>query len=144
MADEWSGDVGCGVKYFSQDGVIKLAQAAGIDLDEAATPAEKLAAVQALVKEGDARAKEIYATLGVEFGHAVAYYALFYRIRHVLILGRVTSGEGGAILLAKARQALEEEFPDLAREVILRIPDENSRRLGQSVAAATLAQSAAN
>ena len=30
MRDEWSGDIGCGVKYFSQDAVIKLAPAAGI------------------------------------------------------------------------------------------------------------------
>ena len=32
MEDEWSGDIGCGVKYFSQDGVIKLAPRAGIEL----------------------------------------------------------------------------------------------------------------
>ena len=42
MEDEWSGDIGCGVKYFSQDSVIKLAPRAGIELEEALSPAEKL------------------------------------------------------------------------------------------------------
>ena len=46
MEDEWSGDIGCGVKYFSQDGVIKLAPRAGITLDAALSPAEKLKVVQ--------------------------------------------------------------------------------------------------
>jgi hypothetical protein len=30
--DEWSGDVGCGVQFFSQQGVARLAPLAGIDL----------------------------------------------------------------------------------------------------------------
>ena len=46
MEDEWSGDIGCGVKYFSQDGVIKLAPRAGINLSESLSPAEKLKEVQ--------------------------------------------------------------------------------------------------
>ena len=41
MEDEWSGDIGCGVKYFSQDSVIKLAPRAGIEL-KGESPAEKL------------------------------------------------------------------------------------------------------
>ena len=32
MVDEWSLDYGCGVKYFSQDSVIKLAESAGFVL----------------------------------------------------------------------------------------------------------------
>ena len=141
MEDEWSGDRGCGVKYFSQDGVIKLAPEAGIALDPGATPAEKLKAVQALMAQGDPRPRKIYETLGVNFGYAIAYYAMFYDIRHVLVMGRVTSGKGGEVLLDKAREVLEVEFPELAAKISLRIPDENSRRVGQSVAAASLAQS---
>ena len=34
MVDEWSGDYGCGVKYFSQDGVIKLAEMGGFVFDK--------------------------------------------------------------------------------------------------------------
>lgn len=138
MVDEWSGDYGCGVKYFSQDAVIKLAPAAGIELDASLSPAEKLKVVQQLHSQGDERAKKIFETIGVYFGYAVAYYAMFYEIKHVLILGRVTSGEGGNIVLEKAKQVLETDFPELDQKIRLHIPDESSRRVGQSIAAASL------
>ena len=138
MIDEWSGDYGCGVKYFSQDGVIKLAPYAGIELDESLSPAEKLKVVQGLMKNGDERAAAIYDTIGAYFGYAIAYYAEFYDIKHVLIMGRVTSGEGGVILLERAQEVLDTEFPELSKKIKLHIPDENSRRVGQSVAAASL------
>ena len=138
MVDEWSGDYGCGVKYFSQDGVIKLAPAAGIELDEKLSPAEKLKVVQELMKNGDERAAAIYDTIGAYFGYAIAFYTEFYDIKHVLIMGRVTSGEGGVILLERAQEVLDKEFPELAEKIQLHIPDESSRRVGQSVAAASL------
>ena len=140
MVDEWSGDYGCGVKYFSQDSVIKLAPAAGIELDASLSPAEKLKVVQGLMKEGDPRAAAIYDTIGAYFGYAIAYYCEFYDIKHVLIMGRVTSGDGGALLLERAQEVLDVEFPELAAKVQLHIPDEKSRRVGQSVAAASLPQ----
>ena len=138
MVDEWSGDYGCGVKYFSQDGVIKLAPAAGIELDESASPAEKLKVVQGLMAEGDERAKKIYETIGTYFGYTIAYYSEFYDMKQVLIMGRVTSGEGGVILLERAKEVLRLEFPELYEKVTLNIPDEKARRVGQSVAAASL------
>ncbi|MGN1083220.1 MAG: ROK family protein [Candidatus Avispirillum sp.] len=138
MVDEWSGDYGCGVKYFSQDSVIKLAPAAGIELDESLSPAEKLKVVQKLMAEGDKRAAAIYDTIGVYFGYAIAYYAMFYDIKHVIIMGRVTSGEGGTLVLARANEVLSTEYPELAAKIKLHIPDEKSRRVGQSVAAASL------
>ena len=138
MVDEWSGDYGCGVKYFSQDSVIKLAPAAGIDLDESLSPAEKLKVVQKLMEKGDERAAKIYDTIGVYFGYTLAYYAMFYDIKHVIIMGRVTSGEGGTLMLSRANEVLEKEYPELAKKITLHIPDEKSRRVGQSVAAASL------
>ena len=138
MVDEWSGDYGCGVKYFSQDGVIKLAPAAGIELDENLSPAEKLKVVQKKLAEGHEGAKKIFESIGVYFGYAIAYYALFYDIKHVLILGRVTSGDGGTLILDNAQKVLDNEFPELAKKLELNIPDEQSRRVGQSVAAASL------
>ena len=138
MVDEWSGDYGCGVKYFSQDSVIKLAPAAGIELDENASPAEKLKVVQKLMAEGDDRAAKIYETIGSYFGYAVAYYAIFYDIKHVLLMGRVSSGEGGNILYKTAQKVLAEEFPELAKKITIHLPDESSRRVGQSIAAASL------
>ena len=138
MADEWSGDIGCGVKYFSQDAVIKLCPAAGIELPEELTLAEKLKYVQNLQEQGDPRTRGIYESIGVYFGYEIAYYAMFYDIKHVLIMGRVTSGTGGVLLLEKAKEVLTTEFPELAGSIELNIPDENSRRVGQSVAAASL------
>ncbi len=138
MVDEWSGDYGCGVKYFSQDGVIKLAPFAGIDLDENLSPAEKLKVVQGLMEKGDERARDIYDTIGAYFGYAIAFYSEFYDIKHVLIMGRVTSGEGGSLILSRAQEVLDTEFPELSKKVELHIPDESSRRVGQSVAAASL------
>ncbi len=138
MLDEWSGDYGCGVKYFSQDAVIKLCPAAGIELDESASPAEKLKVVQTLMAKGDERAAKIYETIGSYFGYAVAYYSIFYDIKHVLLMGRVSSGEGGVILHKTAEKVLTEEFPELASKITIHLPDESSRRVGQSIAAASL------
>lgn len=138
MLDEWSGDYGCGVKYFSQDAVIKLAPAAGIALEESLSPAEKLKVVQSLMAKGDARAAAIYETIGVYFGYALAYYSRFYDMKHVLLMGRVLSGEGGAILYRAAERVLSVEFPELFEKLTVHLPDENSRRVGQSIAAASL------
>ncbi len=138
MVDEWSGDYGCGVKYFSQDSVIKLAPFANIELDESLSPAEKLKVVQGLMNDGALNAADIYDTIGTYFGYSIAYYAEFYDIKHVLIMGRVTSGQGGVIVLDRAKEVLETEFPELSKKIQLHIPDENSRRVGQSVAAASL------
>ena len=138
MLDEWSGDYGCGVKYFSQDAVIKLCPAANIELDESASPAEKLKVVQGLMAKGDERAAKIYETIGSYFGYAVAYYSIFYDIKHVLLMGRVSSGEGGAILHRTAEKVLTEEFPELSKKITIHLPDESSRRVGQSIAAASL------
>ena len=137
MVDEWSGDYGCGVKYFSQDGVIKLAGFAGIELDESLSPAEKLKVVQGLMKEGNPKAREIYENIGTYLGYSLAYYSEFYDIKYLLLLGRVTSGDGGLIVVDKANEVLKNEFPHLASMKIM-MPDENSRRVGQSIAAASL------
>ncbi len=138
MVDEWSGDYGCGVKYFSQDGAIKLAPAAGIQLEAGLSPAEKLKVIQQHLEEGHVGARQIFETIGVYFGYAVAYYSMFYEVDHVLIMGRVTSGKGGPLILENAQKVLDQVFPELARGIQLNIPDEKSRRVGQSVAAASL------
>jgi predicted NBD/HSP70 family sugar kinase len=137
-ADEWSGDRGCGAQYFSQEAVVRLAQAAGIALDEKRTSAQKLKDVQKLMAKGDERATEIFETIGCYVGYGIAYYAEFYDIKHVLILGRVTSGEGGSIILSKAEEVLRLEFPDLAARLSVHLPSESERRVGQAIAAASL------
>lgn len=138
MKDEWSGDIGCGVKYFSQDAVIKLALNAGIALSENLSPAEKLKEVQMLLDQNNHCAIKIYETIGCYLGHTISLYAMFYEIKHILLLGRVMSGEGGNIIIEVARQVLENEYPDVFKAINLHLPDEKSRRVGQSVAAASL------
>lgn len=138
MVDEWSGDFGCGVKYFSQDAVIKLAPAAGIQLEKKHTPAEKLQAIHDLHAKGDTRTKLIFESIGCYLGYAVAHYTDFYDIKHVLVLGRVTSGDGGNIIVETAKKVLQVEFPTIAERVTIHLPDETNRRVGQSIAAASL------
>lgn len=138
MRDEWSGDIGCGVKYFSQDGVIKLAPRAGIELDGSASPAEKLKAVQKLMAEDDPRAAQVYESIGVYLGHTLAYYFDLYGCRHVLLLGRVMSGKGGDLILDTAKTVLADEYPELDGKIVPELPDEKFRRVGQSMAAASL------
>lgn len=136
--DEWSGDRGCGVQYFSQQGVGRLVSRAGIELPAGTGLPEQLVEVQTLLRQGDPRARAIFETIGVWFGYAVAHYAEFYDIQNLLVLGRVTSGEGGEVLLANARTVLREEFPALAGSIRFRQPDEQEKRHGQAVAAASL------
>ena len=138
MADEWSGDIGCGVKYFSQDGVIKLAPRAGIELKEDDAPAQKLKAVQALMEAGDSRAEAVYRSIGVYLGHTLAFYHTFYGLKYVLLLGRVMSGKGGDIILDTCKAVLADEYPEAASAIVPTLPDEKARRVGQSVAAASL------
>ena len=138
MQDEWYTDYGVGCKYFSQDAVIKLAPVAGIELDPALSPAEKLKVVQGLMAEDDERAAAIYETIGAYLAYTVVLYSQFYDIEHMMMLGRVMSGKGGDIILEVCNSILKDEFPALAKKVEVMLPDEKTRRVGQSVAAATL------
>jgi predicted NBD/HSP70 family sugar kinase len=141
-ADEWSGDIGCGVQYFSQQGVSRLLPAAGIEVPKEMPLAERLVEVQKLMAQGDPRARKVYETIGTCYGYAIAHYGEFYDIENVLVLGRVTSGEGGDVILENARVVLKDEFPALAEKIRLRTPDEKDKRHGQAIAAASLPVSA--
>lgn len=138
MRDEWSGDIGCGVKYFSQDGVNKLAPRAGIELDESLSPAEKLKAVQKLMEAGDDRAAAVYRSIGVYLAHTLAYYRALYGCGSVLLLGRVMSGKGGELIISACEDVLHSEYPELDGKMQLALPDEYFRRVGQSAVAASL------
>ncbi len=138
MQDEWSTDFGVGCKYFSQDAVNKLAPRAGIELDENLTPAEKLKVVQALMEQDDPRAAAVYKDIGIYLAYTVQQYCQFYDIHHLMLLGRVMSGKGGDLILSTCNQVLQDEFPALAEKVNVMLPDEKTRRVGQSAAAASL------
>ncbi len=136
--DEWSGDRGVGALYFSQQATNKLLPAAGISVPEEMGLPERLKEVQRLMADGDLRAAAIYGTVGTYLGHTIPLYARFYDFDHVLLLGRVTTGRGGEILIERARNILAEHYPVEASRIALHVPDEKSRRVGQAVAAASL------
>ena len=136
--DEWSGDRGVGALYFSQQCVFRLAPKAGIQLPSNLTDAEKLLFVQDSLEERHEGALKIWQSMGTYLGYGIAHYADFYEIKHVLILGRCTSGRGGDLLLEGAKQVFQVEFPELLDKITLHLPDEKIRRVGQSVAAASL------
>ena len=134
--NSWSGDIGVGSDYMSQDAVIRLAPRAGITLDESLTPAQKLKVVQGLANEGDKNALAIFESIGAYLGHSIATYSHFYDIKYLLLLGRVSSGKGGDLLVETCRKTLEVAYPEL--KVSVELPDEMARRVGQSIAAASL------
>ena len=137
MQDEWSGDIGVGCKYFSQDAVIKLAEAGGYTFQPNSTPAQKLKEIQALMEKDDPLAIQIYEDIGVYLAYTLPYYAKFYDMKHVLLLGRVTGGKGGNIILDTCKKTLASEYPAFSN-LDISLPDEKSRRVGQSIAAASL------
>jgi predicted NBD/HSP70 family sugar kinase len=137
-ADEWSGDTGCGSQYFSQQCVFRLAPRAGIQIPSNLSDAEKLIFVQEKLEAGHSGAVEIWQSIGIYLGYALAHYADFYDMKHVLILGRCTSGLGGTLIVDEASKVLKTEYPDLASRLRVQLPDEHSRRVGQSIAAASL------
>ena len=136
--DEWSGDLGCGVQYFSQQAVARLAPLAGIELPEEMPLAERLVEVQKRLADGDERAAKIYSTIGTYLGYTLAHYADFYEIRNILLLGRVMSGQGGDIIIEKAREVLASLFQSLEKQISIVTPNEKDKRHGQAVAAASL------
>ncbi len=136
--DEWSGDAGVGSQYFSQQCVFRLASRAGIEIPAGLTDAGRLKFVQEKLEAGHEGAAKIWQSMGIYLGYGLAHYADFYEARHVLLLGRCTSGRGGSLILDGANAVLQAEFPELAARLHIQLPDEKSRRVGQSIAAASL------
>ncbi len=135
-ADEWSGDRGCAVQYFSQQAVGRLLPLAGIALPTSMRLPEQLEELQKLLLTADPRAAQVYEAIGIAFGYSIAHLASFYELSCLLIMGRVTSGQGGTIIIEKARMVLRDEFPELRIDLV--VPDEKDKRHGQAIAAASL------
>jgi len=136
--DEWSGDIGVGSMYFSQQAVNLLAVKKGLRFPAKMTLSERVSKVQEQMLEGDVRALRVFQKIGLYLGYTLPWYREFYDFNHMMILGGVTSGLGGIIILETARLILHDQFPELADEIDLFIPDEKTRRMGQAVAAASL------
>ena len=137
-ADEWSGDTGVGAMYFSQQAVNFLACGEGFKFPKTMPLPERLKVVQQAMADNDPRALRVYQRIGLNLAHTVPWYREFYDFNSLMILGRVTTGMGGVIILETARMMLKDIYPETAAEVEIFMPDEKARRLGQSVAAASL------
>lgn len=136
--DEWSGDAGVGAMYFSQQAVDWLARENGFAFPKTMALPERLKVVQAAMEKGDARALKVYVQIGRFLAHTIPWYNEFYDYSNLMILGRVTSGLGGEIVLETARTMLKDVYPEWAEKIEVFMPDEKTRRLGQSVAAAQI------
>ena len=76
--------------------------------------------------------------LNAYLAYTVVLYAQFYDIDYMMLLGRVMSGKGGDTILRVCNEILADEYPELAKKCTVTLPDEKMRRVGQSVAAASL------
>ena len=137
-ADEWSGDAGVGSMAFSQQAVNWLAEKYGFKFPKTMKLPERLKVVQAAMEKGDSKALKVYVQIGRFLAHAIPWYKEFYDYSSMMLLGRVTSGLGGDVILETARAMLKDIYPATAEEIELIVPDEHFRRLGQSVAAAQI------
>lgn len=136
--DEWSGDIGCGVQYFSIQGVARLARKAGFVFAEGLADGECAREVRRALEAGDPQARAVYETVGICFGHAVAHYAEFYDFDHLMLFGGVAGGVAGGAILESARNALSADYPEIATRVTLHVGDDDQASQAQAVAAATL------
>lgn len=136
--DEWSGDNGVGSQYLSQQSVFRLASRVGINVPSDWPNADQLHSIQEKLEAGHPGARMIWDTVGVYLGYAIAHYADFYELKHVILLGRCTSGSGGNYIIEGVKKVLEVDFPELGERLNIQLPDERSRRVGQAIAAASL------
>jgi len=153
-SDPWTKGAHSGIShmYLGQRGATKLAAAGGIEGPEHyiyphkemctikhENHAQCLKLIQEAMKDStkEPRARLIYETVGTYFGYALAQYAEFYKIDHVMILGRVSKGAGGDIVLARSKEVLETEFPDLP-PIVFHTADDHFKAVGQCIAAAAL------
>merc|ERR1711879_29546 len=83
------------------------------------------------------KVRQLYETVGVYLGYALAQYSEFYAIDHVMILGRVSKGTGGDIMLDMAKKVLSTEFPEYAN-IQFHTADDHFKAVGQCIAAAAL------
>jgi len=153
-SDPWTKGCHSGIShmYLGQRGATKLAAAGGVELPEEQTyphpemctirhenHAQCLKAIQKAMTDPakEPRCRLIYETCGVYLGYGIAQYTEFYKIDNIMILGRVSKGAGGAIMLAKAREVLQKEFPEIP-PIEFHEADDHFKAVGQCIAAAAL------
>jgi len=152
VTDPWTPHCGISHMYLGQRSATRLAAAGGVDLPAELMPdhpnmncmkheghAKCLKLIQAGMKdpEKEPQVRQIYETIGVYLGYALAQYSEHYLIENALVLGRLSTGTGGQIMLDKAKEVLMAEFPQYGH-IVFHQPDEHFKRVGQCIAAAAL------
>merc|ERR1719215_955454 len=99
--------------------------------------AQCLKLVQKAMVDNPEKASDLHKTCGVYLGYGLAQYCEHYCIDHVMILGRVSKGAGGDLMLKTASEVLEAEFPDLPK-IQFHTADDHFKAVGQCIAAAAL------
>merc|ERR1712217_172811 len=150
--DPWTKGAHTGIShmYLGQRGATKLASKVVKDLPENYVyphedmctikhedHAQCLKLIQEAMKKDPEKASDLYKTVGVYLGYGLAQYCEFYKIEHVMILGRVSKGKGGDLMLETAQKVLQTEFPDLPK-IKFHTADDHFKAVGQCIAAAAL------
>jgi predicted NBD/HSP70 family sugar kinase len=152
--DPWTKGAHSGIShmYLGQRGTTKLAACGGIEGDEQyiypnpamctikhENHAQCLKLIQKAMTEPakEPQARLIYETVGVYLGYALAQYSEFYKIDHLMILGRVSKGAGGDIMMEVAKKVLTTEFPEIP-PITFHTADDHFKAVGQCIAAAAL------
>merc|ERR1719163_1425228 len=99
--------------------------------------AQCLKLIQKAMVDNPEKTSDLYKTCGVYLGYGLAQYCEHYKIDHVMILGRVSKGDGGDLMLKTASEVLKTEFPDLP-EIQFHTADDHFKAVGQCIAAAAL------
>merc|ERR1712046_493506 len=152
--DPWTKGCHRGIShmYLGQRGATKLAAKAGVQVPEnyvyphpdmCTIKHEDHAQCLKLIQKAMAdpaqepKVRQLYETVGVYFGYSLAQWSEFYKIDHVMILGRVSKGAGGDLMLDTARKVLETEFPEIPA-ITFHTADDHFKAVGQCIAAAAL------
>merc|ERR1712054_330052 len=152
--DPWTKGAHRGVShmYLGQRGATKLAAKAGVKVPEnlvyphpdmCTITHENHAQCLKLIQKAMAdpaqepEVRKLYETVGVYLGYGLAQYSEFYKIDHCMILGRVSKGAGGDLMLDVAKKVLETEFPEYAG-IQFHTADDHFKAVGQCIAAAAL------
>jgi len=152
--DPWTKGAHTGIShmYLGQRGATKLAARAGVDVpDNLVYPhpdmctirhenhAQCLKLIQKAMTDPakEPEVRQLYRTVGVYLGYGLAQYCEFYKIDHVMILGRVSKGAGGDLMLDTAKEVLATEFPEYSG-MQFHTADDHFKAVGQCIAAAAL------
>jgi predicted NBD/HSP70 family sugar kinase len=152
--DPWTKGAHTGTShmYLGQRGATKLAAMAGVEVpanyiyphpDMCTIKHEDHAQCLKLIQKAMAdpaqelSVRRLYETVGVYLGYGLAQYCEFYNIDHVMILGRVSKGAGGDLMLETAKRVLQTEFPEYAN-INFHTADDHFKAVGQCIAAAAL------